>query len=538
MYISKIYIQNFKGYKELDLDLRSGINILVGDNETKKTTILEAVNLVLSGYINGIYLTKEKINQFLFNTEVVAEYLKKIKGGEDIDPPTIRIELFLSDDAPDSFMGANNYLTSKKAKGFYFQVSVKEEYRNSYKELLKDRKLLESLPLELYEIDIVQFSGDPQVRLNIPIKSVLVDTTSNFQDISELMIAKKIKSDLDSNDKLLAAQAHRGLKDVFSKHAIHTKLSATIKDKDITVSVDPSAKNSWDAHLSIYFKEIPFSYIGKGRQSMIKTAFALSGSKAKDSTVVLVEEPENHLSHANLNILIKEIEMECSGKQILVTSHNSFVANKLGLDNLILLGNEKPLLFEELTDGTKDFFKKLPGYNTLRLVLCKKAILVEGDADELITQKAYATSHNNKLPIENGIEVVSVNNTYKRYIEIAKYLNKKIAIVVDVDNKISNRNELKADLIQKDKNIEVFFEENDAYSGEIPEYNNNTLEPLLLKYNNLELLNKIFKTDKKTTDELLLYMKENKTECALVIFKSDEKIVYPKYILDAIKFVS
>ena len=37
---------------------------------------------------------------------------------------------------------------------------------------------------------------------------------------------------------------------------------------------------------------------------------------------------------------------------------------------------------------TFEFFKKVAGYDTLRLILCKKSILVEGDSDELVVQRA------------------------------------------------------------------------------------------------------------------------------------------------------
>ncbi len=538
MYISKIYIKNFKGYRELHLDLKDGVNILVGQNESRKTTILEAINLVLTGYLNGFYLTKEKISQFIFNSEVVNEYLENIRNGVNIDPPSVRIELFLSDDAPENLMGANNNATSKTSKGYFFQIILKEEYRHIYEELRTSSTSLDSLPLELYDIELFQFSGDAQPRLNLPLKSILIDTSSNTQDTSELMIARKIKSDLDSSDKLLAAQAHRSLKDDFKKHPVHSKLSGCIKDADITVSVDPSAKNSWDTHLSIYFKDIPFSNIGKGRQSIIKTSFALSNQKAQKSNVILVEEPENHLSHSNLNILIRNIQADCAEKQIIITSHSSFVANKLGLDSLVLLDNDKVLNFSELDIDTRSFFQKLPGYDTLRLVLCSKAILVEGDADELVFQRAYADLNEGRLPIQDGIEVISVNNTYKRYIKIAERLNKKVAIAIDVDNKISERTAFKEQLMRSTENINIFFEENDKYEGLLVDHNHNTLEPLLLKYNGLEILNEVFKVNKNNTDELLSYMKSNKTDCALTIFESNKSIGYPKYIIDAIKFIS
>lgn len=54
MYISKIKIQNYKCYKgTFIIDLKEGLNIIVGDNEAGKSTILEAINLALTGIVNG-----------------------------------------------------------------------------------------------------------------------------------------------------------------------------------------------------------------------------------------------------------------------------------------------------------------------------------------------------------------------------------------------------------------------------------------------------------------------------------------------------
>lgn len=83
-----------------------------------------------------------------------------------------------------------------------------------------------------------------------------------------------------------------------------------------------------------------------------------------------------------------------------MTTHSSFVANKLGLDKLILIDNFKPVKFNDLKSDTKRFFQKISGYDTLRFVLSNKVILVEGDSDELVVQKAYLVNNNGNLPIE------------------------------------------------------------------------------------------------------------------------------------------
>ena len=59
MKIKKVNIENYKCFKSFTLDFNDGVNIIVGDNEAGKSTILEAINLALSGLLNGRYLRNE-----------------------------------------------------------------------------------------------------------------------------------------------------------------------------------------------------------------------------------------------------------------------------------------------------------------------------------------------------------------------------------------------------------------------------------------------------------------------------------------------
>ena len=542
MYIEKIHIENFKGYKEYDLVLNEKVNILVGDNESKKSTIVEALNLVLTGHLDNQFLTEERLNPFLFNQEEIKKYLELIKDGKNIDPPAIRIELFFPENStlPEDYEGHENH-TTQKHKGLCYEISFNESLRDSYDEMLtSNRDLIDSIPLEYYKIRLTLFSGNEILRTQVPIKSLLIDATSNNINVSNSIIAKIIKNDLETEDKLKAKRFFRSIKDTYKDNEIHELISKKIVNDETTASIDPSSRNSWDSHLSVYFKEIPFEYAGKGRQSMMKTDVALSSNKAGEAKVILLEEPENHLSHSNLLHLLSEVEKNLKHKQVIITSHSSFVANKLGLPNLKLLSeNANSINFTDLDESTENFFKKLPGYDTLRILLCEKAILVEGDADELVIQRAYIDRYN-VLPIMHKIEVISVNNTYNRVAEIAIGLNKKVAIVIDVDCSKEKKEENNIRLQKESDNlIKVFLEENDKPEKIADDkFNHNTLEPLLYKYNGLDKLNKVLDTNYKNAEEILLHMRGNKTDCALKIFESPEKIVFPKYITDAIDFVS
>jgi predicted ATP-dependent endonuclease of OLD family len=53
MHIRKARIRNYRSLRELDIDFNEHLNIVVGDNETGKSTLLEAINLALTGLVDG-----------------------------------------------------------------------------------------------------------------------------------------------------------------------------------------------------------------------------------------------------------------------------------------------------------------------------------------------------------------------------------------------------------------------------------------------------------------------------------------------------
>jgi putative ATP-dependent endonuclease of OLD family len=201
----------------------------------------------------------------------------------------------------------------------------------------------------------------------------------------------------------------------------------------------------------------------------------------------------------------------------------------------VFLHNQKTVSFNDLSDETQLFFGKLSGYDTLRMILCKKAILVEGPSDELVVQKAYQNHNQGKLPIERGIDVISVGTSFLRFLEIAERIQKPLAIVTDNDGDINVlQTKFKRYLDDGcESPIKICFD-SDVDNGAMEGFNYNTLEPKVVKVNDLKKMNAIFNASFQTEDDLLKYMKNNKTECALCIFDSNEQIKFPPYILDAI----
>ncbi|WP_242443119.1 AAA family ATPase [Pseudomonas sp. LFM046] len=79
--ITKIRIRGYRIYKDFLLKPNAGVNILVGDNDAGKSTLMEAISLALNGRMGGRGILEE-LNPHWFNTEVVAEFLSLRKAGK------------------------------------------------------------------------------------------------------------------------------------------------------------------------------------------------------------------------------------------------------------------------------------------------------------------------------------------------------------------------------------------------------------------------------------------------------------------------
>ncbi len=532
MIIEEVYIYNYKTFKEINLKLNEDINILVGNNEVGKSTILEAINLALTGQLNGKNVSYE-LTPFLFNECNTKKYIEELQNGNFPCPPKILIELYLKDsDSLAEFLGTNNSKRENKS-GFYILIEFDETYSVEYTKYISNPSEIRTIPIEYYSVRWYSFANNPITSRSIPLNTTLIDASFGKQQFgTDKYISKIINDYLNVKERVDLSLSFRKLKELFSTDEniqnINTKLQETkgeITDKTLTLSVDISPKTNWESNLTSYLDDIPFQFIGKGEQNSIKIKLALEASLL-ESNLILIEEPENHLSYSNMSILIDKISEKCEGKQLIITTHSTFVLNKLGIDKVILLNNNSRFMsLKDLSSETQKYFKILPGFDTLRMLLSQKPILVEGPSDELIVQKAYKIEKN-KLPINDGIDIITVRGlSFKRFLEIANILQKDIKVITDNDGNIANLNSKYADY--RDVTfIKIFYDTDESYP---------TLEPQIVKCNNLETLNTILGRSETTKEDMIEYMKKNKTETALKIFESDTNIEIPEYIKNAIQ---
>jgi putative ATP-dependent endonuclease of the OLD family len=528
MHITKVIVKNYRCLKDASIDLNAHLNILVGNNECGKSTFLEAVNLALSGLLNGRSIYSE-LHTYLFNAEAAAEYIQSLTATPKA-PPSILIELYLHDvNALAALKGKNNSL-KLDVPGLKLIVEFNDDYKAEYANYVADPTLIKSIPVEYYAVRWRSFSDNDVTSRSIPIKPCFVDaSTIRNNNAASRYVLDTLKEGLSKKQQVDLALSYRMIKDRFLAEKKVTDINASLaakkgdlSDKTLSISLDTSSRASWEAGIVPHLNDIPMPLVGKGEQNSVKIKLAMEESA--ESHLFLIEEAENHLSFSNLNVLIKHISDKRADRQLLITTHSSFVMNKLGVESVLLFANGKTITLKSLKKDTKDYFLKLPGYDTLRLILANRAILVEGPSDELIVQKAFLMKYG-KMPIEMGIDVISVSSlAFKRFLDIAVVLDADVDVVTDNDGDVEKLEAKYADY-SNIGSITIEYDSDESHP---------TLEPQLVRVNGRELVNKILGKAYTSEEDLLKYMQDNKTECALKFFETTTPWTVPGYISNAV----
>ena len=295
-------------------------------------------------------------------------------------------------------------------------------------------------------------------------------------------------------------------------------------------SVKNTGKNCLENDLTVEMDGVPISEKGTGVQCVVKTQLALK--RAAEIPVILLEEPENHLSHLNMRRMIREIE-QSQQAQLFISTHSDLISTRLDLRNCILMNSAEPVEATPLCfvdDPTAKFFMKAPDNNMLQFVLAPKVLLVEGDA-EFILMDAFCKKVLGHTLFEQGIDVIAVDGKcFKRYLEIAKRLGNKVAVITDNDkNYVENITATYSGYMNNEfANIKVFADnDNERYTFEVAIYRENTAD-----------CDNLFGADRRTLT-VAEYMLSNKAEAAYkLLTQKEETLIVPQYIREALTWVN
>lgn len=542
IYIKKLILNNFKGYKgNIEFEFNPNKNILIGDNGIGKTTIVQALRLLLKGSrfeFNGVsylakYINSEVKKQFEnSNSHLVDElpYFSLIAVfGVEKEDKNLKLKKFNGEYKDSTGIHSNEY-------GISFKYCFDDQFLSEYTNFINENKGRDTftIPFSMYKTEHKTFAGNIYRSMMDPLKSIFIDN-DNFEGNPFNMFARQIYNNLTTRERITIESKFR---------LINKTLFDNINNKNENqyhLNIDPNSLK-FDSIVDVSSKDVSLQELGSGKENLIKKQLSLD----LDSKLIVIEEPENHLTANNTR---KQIDQLNSLKnQLIVTTHNSQIVTGLDLENLIWirsLKEEKQEVHfnEQLDEETKEFFKRRDDIDFLRLLIAKKIILVEGAAEYILMRTFIKKSLGEDM---SDYEILSMRGRYYApFIKLVEFSEGKMVIFTDNDSDVES-DDNKGNRIAQIKNqntqydsIKIFCDMNpNNFTFEVSEYESNKN-----KIDGEYPINKNARTFKYNKKDMpsrqLAFMLNNKSQSALLMRSRYENGTYniPGYIEEGLKWL-
>ena len=535
--IRKLIIKGFRSLRDFTWCPQNGMNILVGDNGSGKSTILDAIELAMTCRIKG-KPARGELSPYWFNREMVAEFYDALENSIDsssVEVPKILIEAYLEEDMLGDLQGLNNSL-GEDSPGLQISIEPDVDLRTEFFSVCNNQKdEFKFVPVEYFKLEWKTFKGNSILRTPNPVSCARIDSLprSSLRAL-DAYARNAIEENLSDQQIRKVSNKYHALQNTVDR-AILSELKASVDRpfqlENMGFKMDQSPRSDWRNSVVMDFDDVPLPYAGKGNE--IKARAYIAMEKTAEKRVLLVEEPECHLSHTSLFELINLLENQLASRQMFVSTHSPFVLNRLGLDKLSLIADgNSPITLDELSNDTVLYFRRLSGYDTLRIVLARRLVLVEGPSDEMVFKWAYHRRFG-RYPEADGIDVMEYGTRGKRALELSRSLGRgRVAVLRDNDGKQASEWQEDYSPYTKAGFCELFVGDPEAGT---------TLEPQFVRANiaSLNQLSKMVGSKRSDEQSVADYMSDHKTEWALKLFDWDdpEDFACPKYISAAIDFI-
>lgn len=450
MYLSNIKLWNFRKFgnegeidltkPHLDLNLTKGLNVIIGENDTGKTAIIDAVKLVLKTHSYDYIRVDDKDfhkESNRFRIELKFEDLKPQEAknftewlgwtgvGEEAKPflklnydVKRQVDKIIPTDIK-AGVDDDGYLLSAETKD-YFKATYLKPLRDAENELIAKRNSRLSQIL----LGDEAFKGKEKDNDLVQIFSSLKTDLENYFNGVDNTGQPKATEGKQIKDKI------DGYIESFYGKDSKTEFEATSNDtKSILEKLTLSVKGEPNPGLGTL-----------NRLFMAAELLHLNKSNWSGLRLGLVEELEAHL-HPQAQMQVIEAFQKQDTIQLILTTHSPNLASKLKLENLIICnhGNAFPMgdIYTKLKKNDYKFLEKFLDTTKANLFFAKGVILVEGWAEEILLPSIAKAIGINLT--EKGVSIVNIGHTgfdhyAKIYLRQAEPIMKiPVSVITDSD---------------------------------------------------------------------------------------------------------
>lgn len=453
MYLSQLKLWNFRRYgasgsfdvnsPHITIHFKEGINLLIGENDSGKTAVIDAIKLLLKTHS--------------------AEWIKIDHEDFYVGSSRLRIEAFfykLEDEEAQHFTEWLGWDTSGKTPKPYLRVYI-DVSRTDNKILPFDIKagaddegyILTAEAREKLKITYLRPLRDAAIELssrkNSRLSQILLSHEAFHDKKNHLFIThvQQLNNEIAAYFKGQNAQGgNLGADQQGGKllKAVIDKYLKQFSEKETDFKMSDTDLKSILESLCLLFKD---GYnLGLGSHNLLCIASELLHLQKQNwdgLRLGLVEEIEAHL-HPQVQLqVIETLQNEAKDVQLIFTTHSPNIGSKISLENLIICQQGKVFPMgkndTKLEEADYKFLERFLDVTKANLFFARGVILVEGWGEELLLP--VLASKLNKNLTARGVSVVNIANTaFMRYSKIFQrqsipFMDTKVSVVTDVDVK-------------------------------------------------------------------------------------------------------
>nr|MBN2278693.1 AAA family ATPase [candidate division Zixibacteria bacterium] len=443
MYISRLEISNFKkatSNNPIIIELKNGLNLLIGENNIGKTTIVEALVICLN------YGSSDK-----------NVWLSEADFHDPTKPISIGIEFSGLNDAQQAAFLEALILDGEHGKhklrfdfnfnlrGTKIQPQVKcgetGDTTNPYDILAYLRAIF--LPA-LRDVSS-EFKPGYRSRVGNILKKNLDDEGVEFESIFQKANREALALQGDENPVLKLEKNTNPNIDKLTLRGDDNKIKLNFVDQEFTKILS-------NIRMTCAAKGLDISTNGLGYNNLIFISTVLTELKYDEVltphkfSCLIIEEPEAHLHPQLQSLLLEFLQNEYKDIQVILTSHSPTLASVVDLNNINILcrnaDNVKSLLLQNasIQESNKLFLQLFLDVTKSQLFFARSIIFVEGITEAILLKSFwdYMYRDPNDSFEKQGIEIVNIQGvSFSRYIDLVSNVfsesNVKSVIITDDD---------------------------------------------------------------------------------------------------------
>jgi len=467
MYLAEMHIRNYRCFTDQTVQFRQGVNVLLGENNAGKTTVINALRLVLDQKARRrptyfdfhhpstdwttppaitIAITfRSSETDTVEDKALVATWLTKlVPPWEAQITYTFMLESDQETDAKEALakVTVGDFAAYRRVVESYLEKYVQKSYGGAiHNQMEAERDSLDRITLHTLDAhrDAAKelFTGtDPllkrllkQIRDDGKTAAQIADSTKELRDLTQ-KLGKHISGRI-SLDPLLQLVNDTGALEGGKPH-----LADDLSEEDLLYALRLYVESNGVS--------IPAELNGLGYSNLLYISLVLAsldhqadpakrGSNASLFPVLSIEEPEAHLHPALQYKLLKHIEKRVRetkrNRQVFITTHSTHITSASPLDQLIVFtlsdstGAPKVAYpgscFTDDNDGqeSKAYVERYLDATKSNLLFSKGVILVEGIAEQLLLP--VLAEHLGSSLEEHHVAVIPVGGlTFKHFLPL------------------------------------------------------------------------------------------------------------------------